>query len=136
CARSGMIKVCSRCRHDSIRWIRPREEHEVATDSDTRRHGRFMGDARSNRVDSVSLPYEARDVFSAPTRRPGWVWGIVVLYALLLAGILLSPAILRIAGADADATMIAAGSVALLIGCGLTLIIVPVKRVRSRPVRR
>src|SRR5262245_39613553 len=72
------------------------------------------------------------------TRRPWWVWIIVVLYLLIVAPItILFPA--WVAASDTKNTSgiaWASGTALVMTACGLGLILTPVKVARRRPYRR
>ena len=84
-----------------------------------------------------TLPYEAAaepDALRGP--RPWWVYGIVVLYLLLLAALLTFPGWSGWLSGDASMIAPAAVTVGSMVACGLALMILPVRAMRRRPVRR
>jgi len=67
--------------------------------------------------------------------RPWWVYGVVAIYLLLLGGMLTMPIWAAFTDGN-DVVLPAAIFVAALFGCGWTLILLPVRALRLRPVRR
>jgi len=83
----------------------------------------------------IRLEYEPplSDIPVGP--RPGWVYAVVAIYLLLL-GVLLTAPFWGVWAFGADARIPLAIEVSVLALAGLTLIIVPVRTVRRRPVTR
>src|SRR5687768_14039383 len=84
----------------------------------------------------ATLQYES--TASAPPHfgnRPLWVYVLVVVYALLIAGILALATYLPLVDDDTLTHMLA-GAILVLLMCGASLIVVPVRAVRQRPVSR
>jgi hypothetical protein len=85
---------------------------------------------------SPPLAYEPPES-SPPSSRPAWVLALVGLYLLLLLAVLLFPAWVYWAeGSNPNDTVVGAIYVSALIVSGLTLVIVPVKANRRRPISR
>ena|SRR5690348_6363037 len=81
------------------------------------------------------LQYQGRA--TEKIRRPIWVYAIVALYCLLLLGLLALPALAVISNPpDHEAAMIVGGAVGILLLLGVSLLIVPIRAHRQRPVSR
>jgi hypothetical protein len=66
------------------------------------------------------------------------VYGLVGVYLLLLAGVLLLPALMKYSGGNSDAEFfwIVSAFVGGMVVCGLTLMILPIRVLRRRPISR
>jgi hypothetical protein len=83
------------------------------------------------------LPYEAATEADTPRGpRPWWVYGIVAIYLLLLAILLTMPGWASWLTEDRSVIAPAAVTVGSMVACGLSLMILPVRAIRRRPVRR
>jgi hypothetical protein len=85
------------------------------------------------------LPYESKDRQKPQGARPWWVYGLLAAYLLLLAGVLLLPAIMQYSeqsSNDESFIWIVTISVCGLVVCGLTLMVLPIRVIRQRPISR
>ena len=83
------------------------------------------------------LPYESA-VNEARAQRPWWVYAIVAVYLLLLSAMLLVPTFAAVSQGTANDSWIWAITIYAsgLTICGLSLLILPVRAVRRRPISR
>jgi hypothetical protein len=84
------------------------------------------------------LPYESKDRKEPQGPRPWWVYGLIAVYLLLLAGVLILPAFMKYSqgNSDDDFIWVVTISVCGLVGCGLTLMVLPIRLLRHRPISR
>ncbi|MGD0767201.1 MAG: hypothetical protein ABSB42_03155 [Tepidisphaeraceae bacterium] len=85
------------------------------------------------------LPYESKDRKEPRGPRPWWVYGLIVVYLLLLAGVLMLPAFMKYSeenSNDDSFIWIVTAFVCGLVVCGLTLMILPIRLLRHRPISR
>jgi hypothetical protein len=89
-------------------------------------------------MESQTLQYESTsdDVGAAIRRRPWWVYAVVGVYALLVLGVVgLATAVPVLGGNDGEARIVVV-TVAVLVLCGASLIAVPVRAAKRRPMTR
>src|SRR5208337_2998741 len=84
------------------------------------------------------LPYESKDRNEPSGPRPWWVYGLIGVYLLLFVGVLLLPAMTVYSEGTGDPQFIwtVIISVCGLVVCGLSLMLLPIKAIRRRPVSR
>jgi hypothetical protein len=80
------------------------------------------------------LPYESKP----PAPRPWWVYGLIGIYLLILAGGLLLPAMMQYSDTSGDHEFIwiTAMYICGLVLCGLALMVLPIRLIRQRPISR
>jgi hypothetical protein len=85
------------------------------------------------------LNYETYEPPKPVGRRPWWVYGVVGLYVLLLVGFLEIPVFFPdwiFSTTEVEQHIFAACCVGVLFLCGVSLLVIPVRVVRRRPVHR
>jgi len=85
------------------------------------------------------LPYESKDRKEPQGPRPWWVYGLIVVYLLILAGVLLLPAMMQYSDKNSgndQLIWIGTTSVCGLVVCGLALMVLPIRLIRQRPIAR
>lgn len=83
---------------------------------------------------AVRLGYESIPPIPVSVRRPKWVYFLVLVYLLVLSSLLLLPAWIRISGADWGPTLAAVAFVSGLTICGVSLMVLPARTIRQRPI--
>lgn len=82
-----------------------------------------------------TIPYESAVADEPKTRRPLWVYAVVAVYALIVAGLALMPMLLPLLEPDSLYPPLIATTLALVL-CELALLFVPVRVASRRPVTR
>ncbi|MGD0390222.1 MAG: hypothetical protein ABSC42_14845 [Tepidisphaeraceae bacterium] len=84
------------------------------------------------------LPYESKDRKEPPGPRPWWVYGLIAVYLLILAGVLILPAFIQYSDQNTDDQFIWVLTIYVcgLVVCGLALMVLPIKAIRQRPISR
>src|SRR5688572_10234880 len=83
-----------------------------------------------------TLQYESSSPEAVPaSARPWWVYVLVGAYALLVAGLLALATWMPMEEQD-NLIYVMAGAIVVMLLCGASLVIVPVRAVRRRPVTR